>query len=606
MSAFGQKCRAKALQGQKSSIVNIRAKATQQMGELEEGVENAPQDSNVASLVSSVEQLEHMDTENTVSADVIMNLGKHSEYGQIVGAVESERRTAEEIEERAHSDMSLSEHSLEGQKVLVNVDISMLREAVSDPFAISILVLIDGRIQDAEGSRIGVTSAVGRQLDLRPPEQTTLSLRNRLKEVVQCWKDLNQDPQPRNPDVRFRLKRLRASPVSPLRPGQTFPPSRRKRRVSDSVNVLTVAASTPIYVLELREPLTTVVRNHAQRANTEEKRQAASQSSPSFFVYSLHGFYPSTEVFINHVSLVNNCRHLPLRDFEVTPPPTSLFKALLPIDRWSARAQPPFHTFPSFFLFALRTTYAAQNISDDVVVANIRLTATVRCRTSGQPVSTVMAIRSLKLQRFLHVLLQATRPAPPRTALICAREEQTGLVSNFSHLASCSRCQDVSVAVKSVPPLTPSRAATPAEEVAALPLVVGCGCGRLTWERSKSERLKWDLGWQLAAGHTRAVLPLDVIHEVPEGHGVAVRTLVLRPNIVPVHAGNEEQNLRHRSYTDYPVSHEQALLAARSLGGPRVSMHLKPTNFGKTGQDTGILSGFSSCSAQVCAGGSTG
>lgn len=54
------------------------------MGELEgptEGAENTlvPQNIDVAPLVPSVEQLEQMDTGNTVSADVMMDLGEHSE-----------------------------------------------------------------------------------------------------------------------------------------------------------------------------------------------------------------------------------------------------------------------------------------------------------------------------------------------------------------------------------------------------------------------------------------------------------------------------------------------------------------------------------------------
>lgn len=39
-----------------------------------------PQDNDVASLASSVEQLEQMDPRNTASADAIMEVGEHSEY----------------------------------------------------------------------------------------------------------------------------------------------------------------------------------------------------------------------------------------------------------------------------------------------------------------------------------------------------------------------------------------------------------------------------------------------------------------------------------------------------------------------------------------------
>ncbi|KZP01912.1 hypothetical protein FIBSPDRAFT_970853 [Athelia psychrophila] len=55
------------------------------MGELEERLNEGPevgllpQDSNVASLVSSVEQMEQMDTGNAAPADAIIDLDEQSE-----------------------------------------------------------------------------------------------------------------------------------------------------------------------------------------------------------------------------------------------------------------------------------------------------------------------------------------------------------------------------------------------------------------------------------------------------------------------------------------------------------------------------------------------
>ncbi|KZP20342.1 hypothetical protein FIBSPDRAFT_932376 [Athelia psychrophila] len=145
------------------------------------------------------------------SADVIMDLGEHSEYAPFA-APECDRRILEGVEKRGQidSDMPLaandvlhvvppsnvpnialelvredrdevvaplemrddnaiSEDSLEGQEVLVDgeyrcqivsstpVGMNILRESVSAPFAIGILVSIDDRIEGTEGNCIGVT-----------------------------------------------------------------------------------------------------------------------------------------------------------------------------------------------------------------------------------------------------------------------------------------------------------------------------------------------------------------------------------------------------------------------------------------------------------------
>ncbi|KZP17387.1 hypothetical protein FIBSPDRAFT_894311 [Athelia psychrophila] len=55
-----------------------------------------PQDNDVASLASSVEQLEQMDPRNTASADAIMEVGEHSEYVLFVGSTEWTREPMEQ------------------------------------------------------------------------------------------------------------------------------------------------------------------------------------------------------------------------------------------------------------------------------------------------------------------------------------------------------------------------------------------------------------------------------------------------------------------------------------------------------------------------------
>ncbi|KZP21340.1 hypothetical protein FIBSPDRAFT_931749, partial [Athelia psychrophila] len=180
------------------------AEATQQLGELgTKEVENhlLPQNSDAASLVSSAEQMKKMDTGNTASADAIMDLGEHSESTVFVkvGAAEHERRIPGEVEVREEivSDMPLEANDVscivpsskvptialelareDGDEVDTPLEMrddktiaiyspevqTVLVNAVSESSVIGILVSIDGRIQDAEGSRIGVTVSLGQTL----------------------------------------------------------------------------------------------------------------------------------------------------------------------------------------------------------------------------------------------------------------------------------------------------------------------------------------------------------------------------------------------------------------------------------------------------------
>ncbi|KZP16158.1 hypothetical protein FIBSPDRAFT_832112, partial [Athelia psychrophila] len=84
------------------NMAAIHAEAIQQMVQLDGGppeeveIDLLPHGSNVASLVSSVEQLEPTDTGNTASADVIMELGEQSGYVLFVGGVEWTRGPEEQ------------------------------------------------------------------------------------------------------------------------------------------------------------------------------------------------------------------------------------------------------------------------------------------------------------------------------------------------------------------------------------------------------------------------------------------------------------------------------------------------------------------------------
>ncbi|KZP08061.1 hypothetical protein FIBSPDRAFT_939187 [Athelia psychrophila] len=83
---------------------SIHSESIQQMVELEEGpiegVEIAllSQDSNFASLVSSFQQLEQTDMGNTAPDDTIVDLGEHSQYALFVGAAEWTHNSKEQEE----------------------------------------------------------------------------------------------------------------------------------------------------------------------------------------------------------------------------------------------------------------------------------------------------------------------------------------------------------------------------------------------------------------------------------------------------------------------------------------------------------------------------
>lgn len=64
-------------------MYSIPAEAAPEATPEEDGNVLIPQDSEVASLVSSVKQVEEMDTGNMASADTIVDVGERSEYGRI-------------------------------------------------------------------------------------------------------------------------------------------------------------------------------------------------------------------------------------------------------------------------------------------------------------------------------------------------------------------------------------------------------------------------------------------------------------------------------------------------------------------------------------------
>ncbi|KZP01965.1 hypothetical protein FIBSPDRAFT_970750, partial [Athelia psychrophila] len=88
------------------------------MGELEERLNEGPevgllpQDSNVASLVSSVEQMEQMDTGNAAPADAIIDLDEQSESTLFVDTAECERRMGKEVGERGQIESHEPPHAI--------------------------------------------------------------------------------------------------------------------------------------------------------------------------------------------------------------------------------------------------------------------------------------------------------------------------------------------------------------------------------------------------------------------------------------------------------------------------------------------------------------
>ncbi|KZP21345.1 hypothetical protein FIBSPDRAFT_931752 [Athelia psychrophila] len=142
------------------------AEATQQLGEL------VPKRSSIKvgaaeherRIPGEVEVREEIVSDMPLEANDVSCIVPSSKVPTI--ALELAREDGDEVDTplEMQDDKTIAIYSPEGQTVLVNVDMNIPWEAVSESSVIGILVSIDDRIQDAEGSRVGVTVSLGQTL----------------------------------------------------------------------------------------------------------------------------------------------------------------------------------------------------------------------------------------------------------------------------------------------------------------------------------------------------------------------------------------------------------------------------------------------------------
>ncbi|KZP03006.1 hypothetical protein FIBSPDRAFT_905342 [Athelia psychrophila] len=96
---------------------------------------------------------EQMDSDMPLAANDVVHIEPLSNVPNIAPELVREDRDEVVAPLEMRDDNAISEDSLEGQEVLVDVDMNILRESVSAPSAIGILVSIDDRIEGTEGFR---------------------------------------------------------------------------------------------------------------------------------------------------------------------------------------------------------------------------------------------------------------------------------------------------------------------------------------------------------------------------------------------------------------------------------------------------------------------